>query len=96
MASETSCGPVQALLAQGGEREPMVPMQCRAARALLQWTQKEFARRAGVSPVTINGFETGITSPTRATLTVLRQAFEQAGVEFTNDEQPGVRMRRRK
>jgi transcriptional regulator with XRE-family HTH domain len=70
----------------------MEPMQCRAARALLQWTQKELAQRAGVSPVTINAFETGTTAPTRATITVLRQAFEQGGVEFSADGR-GVRLK---
>jgi transcriptional regulator with XRE-family HTH domain len=73
----------------------MEPRQCRAARGLLGLTQKELAQRAGVSTVTLNGFETGMTTPTRATLTVLRQALEKAGVEFTNDDQPGVRMKRK-
>jgi DNA-binding XRE family transcriptional regulator len=88
---EAVCGSVQALLAE----LPMEPMQCRAARGLLHWTQNELARRAGVSDVTIRGFENDQTTPTRATLAVLRQAFEKAGVEFTNDEHPGVRMKRR-
>jgi DNA-binding XRE family transcriptional regulator len=88
---EAVCGSVQALLAE----LPMEPMQCRAARGLLHWTQNELARRAGVSDVTIRGFENDQTTPTRATLAVLRQAFEKGGVEFTNDDQPGVRMKRK-
>jgi DNA-binding transcriptional regulator YiaG len=89
---EAVCGSVQALLAE----LPMEPMQCRAARGLLHWTQNELARRAGVSDVTIRGFENDQTTPTRATLAVLRQAFEKGGVEFTNDDQPGVRMKRKR
>jgi hypothetical protein len=31
-------------------------------------------------------------APLRATLEVLRRAFEEGGVEFTNGERPGVRL----
>lgn len=70
----------------------MEARQCRAARALLRWTQKELARRAGVSPVTVIMFEAESTVPTRATIVVLRQALERAGVEFSDDGK-GVRVR---
>jgi hypothetical protein len=36
-----------------------------------------------------------MTDPTRATLDVIQPAFEKAGVEFTNDDQPGVKMKRK-
>jgi transcriptional regulator with XRE-family HTH domain len=72
----------------------MLPMQCRAARGLLQWTQDDLAGRAKVSGNTIRGFELEQTSPNPATLTVLQMAFEKAGVEFTDGDQPGVRMKR--
>jgi DNA-binding XRE family transcriptional regulator len=99
MAPETICGPDQALVAaqrscDGGLME-MEPRQCRAARGLLGMTQKELAQRAGISAVTLNQFEAGVTTPLRATLTVLQQALEKAGVEFTNDDEPGVKMRRK-
>ncbi len=32
----------------------------------------------------------------RSTLSVIRQALEAAGVEFTNGDQPGVRLRKRR
>ena len=38
---------------------PLTPAQCRAARALLDWTQDELAERAEVSRGTIRGFESG-------------------------------------
>lgn len=72
--------------------EQMEPMQCRAARALLQWTQRELAQRASVSPVTVNLFEIGARAPTRATIIVLRQAFEREGIEFSTDGR-GVRLK---
>ena len=96
MTSEASSSAAKALISQasGGDPLEMEARQCRAARGLLGLTQKELAELAGVSPVTLHGFETGATKPTRATLAVIRQALERAGVEFTNDDRPGVRMRK--
>ena len=71
-------------------------MQCRAARGLLRWTQGRLAKEAGLSGLTVRNFEAGLTAPNPATLTVLRQTLEAAGVEFTNDDRPGVRMRGRR
>ena len=53
--------------------------QCRAARGLLDWSQQELADRAGLGIVTIRQIEADITEPRRATLAVLKQAFERAG-----------------
>jgi DNA-binding XRE family transcriptional regulator len=60
-------------------------MQSRAARGLLHWTQNDLAREAGVSAVTIRNYENGKTEPNPATLVVLQQTFERAGVEFIAD-----------
>jgi len=70
----------------------VTPAQCRAARGLLGWNQQELARQAGVGIVTVHQLETGVSQPRRATLDVIRRALESAGVEFTNGEQPGVRL----
>jgi transcriptional regulator with XRE-family HTH domain len=72
--------------------------QCRAARGLLDWSQQELADRAGLGIVTIRQIEVGITDPRRATLAVLKQAFERAGIEFIDENGggPGVRIRKRK
>jgi transcriptional regulator with XRE-family HTH domain len=66
--------------------------QCRAARGLVGWSQQELARQAGVGIVTVHQLETGVSQPRRATLEVIRRALETAGVEFTNGDQPGVRL----
>ena len=67
------------------------PAQCRAARALIEMSQADLAEVAGVSSRTVLDFEAGKRKPIKATLTVIQQALESAGVEFTNGGQPGVR-----
>ena len=67
--------------------------QCRAARALLDWTQEELAKRAGVSRSTVRGFENGQHEPHRANAAMIQAALEQAGVVFieADDQGEGVR-----
>ncbi len=68
--------------------------QLRAARALLGWSQEKLAEMSGVSLPTIKRLEPGEDVPATKVETMerLRQAFEAAGVEFTNGGQPGIRM----
>ena len=70
--------------------------QCRAARGLLAWSQQNLADEAGVGIVTVHQFEAGTSEPRRATLQVIRHAFESAGVEFIDENGggPGVRLRK--
>jgi transcriptional regulator with XRE-family HTH domain len=70
----------------------MTPSQCRAARGLLNWTQDEMASAARLSVVTVRNFENEKSTPQRASLDVIQRALEAAGIEFTNGEQPGVRL----
>ena len=70
----------------------LTPAQCRAARGLLNWNQQQLAEAAGVGVATIRLFEAGKGEQRRSTLSVIRQAFEAARVEFTNGDQPGVRL----
>jgi transcriptional regulator with XRE-family HTH domain len=65
--------------------------QCRAARALLNWTQDQLAERAGVGVVTVRQFELMSSTPRRATLVVIKAALETAGIEFLDKD--GVRRR---
>ncbi|WP_200957794.1 helix-turn-helix domain-containing protein [Mesorhizobium sp. Root157] len=75
----------------------MTPEQCRAARALKDWTQSDLAKASGVSDLTIRNFERSKTTLQPATLQVLRTALEAAGVLFidSNGNGPGVRLRDR-
>src|SRR3954454_21432421 len=69
------------------------PAQCRAARGLLDWSQQDLAREAGVGVVTIRQVEAGVNQPRRATLVVIRHALEAAGIEFIENNGGGGRGR---
>ena len=72
-----------------------VSAQLRAARALLNWTVRDLADRAGVDRDTVARAETDATAPGPA-VPKLVKALEAAGVEFIaeNGDGPGVRLRR--
>jgi predicted transcriptional regulator len=72
------------------------PEQSRAARGLLDWTQQDLANQAGVSIITVHQLEAGSSQPRRATLDVIRRAFERAGVEFIDENGGGAGLRLRK
>ena len=74
----------------------LTPAQCRAARGLLDWSQQDLASGAGVGIVTVRQIEAGATESRRATLVVVRQTFEQAGVEFIDENGGGAGVRLRK
>jgi transcriptional regulator with XRE-family HTH domain len=76
--------------------DPMItPAQCRAGRGLLSWSQQDLAEKSGVGIVTVHQLESGISNPRRATLEVIRRAFEVAGIEFIDENGggPGVRLK---
>jgi hypothetical protein len=57
-------------------------------------SQAEFARATDVPRGTIIDFEVSSLPPKPAYLDAIREALERAGVEFTNGDQPGVRLRK--
>jgi DNA-binding transcriptional regulator YiaG len=67
--------------------------QCRAARGLLDWSQQELARNAGVGVVTVRQLEAGTHQPRRATLDVVRRCLESGGVEFIAENGGGAGVR---
>ena len=68
----------------------MTPDQCAAARALLGWEIEQLAAAAGSTVETVAIFEVRGIRTRQKTLTKLRNAFESAGVKFTDDD--GVRL----
>jgi len=72
--------------------------QCRAARALLGWSQDRLAEASKVAKATIAAFEQGKRTPYDRTLVDLRDALEEAGAVFLSDGDlieggQGVRLR---
>lgn len=65
--------------------------QCRAARALLKWTQKDLAQRARVARKTVADFECGrqLIKRTRREITT---TLEDAGIVFLIEPGDGVRL----
>lgn len=72
--------------------------QCRAARALLGWSQDDLAASSNVATATIATFETGKRLPYERTLDDIHAALVRAGVIFidSNGEGPGVRLSKAK
>lgn len=63
----------------------MLPEQSRAARAWLDWSQRELAAKASVSLSTVRDFEKGRRVPIANNLTAMIAALESAGVAFVDD-----------
>ncbi|WP_348627877.1 MULTISPECIES: transcriptional regulator [unclassified Mesorhizobium] len=72
------------------------PAQCRAARALIAWSQDQLAEASRVATATIATFETGKRVPYPRTIDDIREALENAGIVFIdkNGDGPGVRLRK--
>lgn len=69
--------------------------QLRAARVLLGWDQIRLAKAARVAVGTIRRMEAfeGIISSQTGTLYDVQKALEKGGIEFLNDDRPGVRLK---
>jgi transcriptional regulator with XRE-family HTH domain len=74
----------------------MSPAQCRAARALVGWSQDQLAAASGVAKATIANFEAGKREPYARTLADLATALEAAGVVFVAENGGGAGVRLRK
>ena len=72
----------------------ITPEQCRAARAFVGMSQPDLAERVSVSLSTIANFENGRSVPYPKNMRDIIAALEAKGVEFTNSDQPGVRLKR--
>jgi transcriptional regulator with XRE-family HTH domain len=73
----------------------MLPMQCRAGRGLLNWTQRELAEAASVGISTVQNYENELRSTAPGNQAALKRALEQAGIEFIparNGKGVGVRL----
>ncbi|MGN7772197.1 helix-turn-helix domain-containing protein [Phyllobacterium sp. 22552] len=66
--------------------------QCRAARALLNWTQADLAERVSISPVSIRAFEKG-GEMRGSNRKLIRLTLEQAGITFIAENGGGAGVR---
>ena len=74
--------------------ESITIRQVKAARALVGWSQSDLARHSGVSEPTVARLESadGKLGGRGDTIGKIRAALEAYGIEFTNGDQPGVRL----
>jgi transcriptional regulator with XRE-family HTH domain len=79
----------------------VTPDQLKAARALLGWSFDRLAARSGTTAQLVSTFEkTGrmmsVTAPRRMVpidaVAAVRTTLEQAGIDFTDGDAPGVRI----
>lgn len=64
----------------------MTPAQCRAARALLNWTQPFLAEASGLSKSTIVDFELERRAVSAAAQAAIKQALENGGIIFIRQD----------
>ena len=73
--------------------------QIRAARAILGWSQDQLAQRAGIGLATLRRVEQGegLVKGNFSTILKIQKAFEQAGINFTEDNagEIGVRLKKK-
>ena len=76
-----------------GRKMSISAAQCRAARALLDWTQDQLAENAQVARPTIADFERNVRMPMKNNLVSIVSALEAAGVAFIQEDDAGAGVR---
>lgn len=71
----------------------LIPATCRAARALLDWTQEDLAAAAGVCRSTVREFEKGRHALQRSSEEALLNALEGAGAQLLPESHLGFGVR---
>lgn len=74
----------------------MTSAQVRAARGLINWTVRDLAEKAGVHRNTVTNIETGRYGGSPDAIAAIRQALENAGVEFIPENGGGAGVRLKK
>ena len=71
----------------------MTAAQCRAARALIEWSAEQLSKTSGVDEQIINAFERRFRAPANEDKRRLRSALEEAGVVFISENGGGAGVR---
>jgi ribosome-binding protein aMBF1 (putative translation factor) len=75
------------------EAEVITSAQIRQARELLGWEHSDLARRTHIDIYFLRAAERGNTTALKASqVDAVENAFQSAGVEFTNGDEPGVKL----
>lgn len=61
------------------------PAQCRAARGLLNLSQRQLADEAGLGLRSVQGFETGTRSLQSLAMGAVERVFAEKGISFISD-----------
>jgi transcriptional regulator with XRE-family HTH domain len=76
----------------------LTPEQCREARKLLGWKQTDLTAVTGINKQTIGAFERIGRLPRSKSgvdhWAKIQDAFQAAGVEFADGDEPGVKLRK--
>ncbi|WP_233385412.1 XRE family transcriptional regulator [Methylobacterium sp. C25] len=81
--------------ASGRLPNTMTPEQCRAGRALIDWSVGDLAAKVGLGEAMVRDYEGRLSDPPSGQIEALRSALATAGVIFTDDGSAGVRLGRR-
>jgi hypothetical protein len=83
------------IVCQSGDMKLITAAQMRAARALVRWSADDLARRSKLGVATVRRAEAADGHPpiTEANCAAIQRVLEGAGVEFTNGDQPGVKLK---
>jgi hypothetical protein len=73
-------------MAWSAKSDEIAPTQCKAARALLEWSERELAARTHLPPFVVADFERNIRLVSAEAIAAMRFAFEDAGIEFVSEK----------
>ena len=76
-------------LKQASSEGMLIVSIIRAARGVLGWTQPDLAERSGVSLVALARLESGAASPRLSTVSRLKAAIEEAGIQVIEGQPSG-------
>lgn len=76
-------------LKQSSSEGMLIVSIIRAARGVLGWTQPDLAERSGVSLVALARLESGAASPRLSTVSRLKAAIEEAGIQVIEGQPSG-------
>ena len=71
-------------MAWSAKSDEFAPAQCRAARALLEWSEGELAARTLLPPFLVADFERNLRLVSAEAVAAMRFALEDAGIEFVS------------